>query len=204
MENQLLLASRSPRRQDLLRQLGLRFALCAADVLEQPRPGEAATDYACRMALAKAHAGRQASGTTMLPVLGADTDVVLDGEVLGKPADRDHGIALLQRLSGRTHQVVSAVALVDGARQAVRLSVTEVCFGDITPAMAQAYWASGEPADKAGGYAIQGLGAAFVREIRGSYSGVVGLPLYETCELLRDFGIEVVASAVSRPPSHTP
>jgi septum formation protein len=191
VEDQLLLASRSPRRQDLLRQLGLRFAVCPADVPEQPRPRESPTDYACRIALEKARAGRRESGT-MLPVLGADTDVVLDGEILGKPADRAHGVALLQRLAGRTHQVVSAVALVYAGHEAVRLLVSEVSFGPIPAQAAAAYWASGEPADKAGGYAIQGLGAVFVREIRGSYSGIVGLPLYETCELLRDFGIDVL------------
>jgi septum formation protein len=194
VEDQLLLASRSPRRQDLLRQLGLRFAVCPADVPEQPGRDESPAAYACRIALDKARTGARTAATA-LPVLGADTDVVLDGEILGKPADRDHGIALLLRLAGRTHEVYSAVAVVHDGREAVRLSVSEVSFGPVPASAAAAYWDSGEPADKAGGYAIQGLGAAFVREIRGSYSGIVGLPAFETCELLREFGIEVLPGA---------
>ncbi|MGB1560526.1 MAG: Maf family protein [Sinimarinibacterium flocculans] len=197
MKDQLVLASRSPRRQELLRQLGLRFAVNPADVAEGATAGEPAADYALRIALEKARAAR-ARGTAALPVLGADTDVVLDGEILGKPTDRNHGIALLLRLSGRAHEVYSAVALVHGDREAVRLSVSEVEFGPVTPQAAAAYWDTGEPADKAGGYAIQGLGAAFVRGIRGSYSGIVGLPIFETCELLRASGVDVLAPEGSR------
>ena len=191
MRNQLVLASRSPRRRELLQQLGLRFAVSPADVPERPDPGESAADYACRIALDKARAGMRDAGEA-LPVLGADTDVVLDDEILGKPADREHGIALLLRLSGRTHAVYSAVALVHGTHEAVRLSISDVSFGPVSAAAAAAYWDSGEPADKAGGYAIQGLGATFVRAIRGSYSGIVGLPIFETCELLRECGIDVL------------
>lgn len=197
MKDQLVLASRSPRRQELLRQLGLRFAVNPADVAEGATAGEPAADYARRIALEKARAAR-ARGTAALPVLGADTDVVLDGEILGKPTDRNHGIALLLRLSGRAHEVYSAVALVHGDREAVCLSVSEVEFGPVTPQAAAAYWDTGEPADKAGGYAIQGLGAAFVRGIRGSYSGIVGLPIFETCELLRASGVDVLAPEGSR------
>lgn len=188
---QLVLASKSPRRQELLRQVGLRFVVCVAEVVEGARPGESASDYALRIALEKARAGAVARGGS-LPVLGADTDVVLDGRILGKPRDREDGLQMLAALSDREHEVYSAVALVQHARAATRLSVTRVRFGPIDRARAVAYWDSGEPADKAGGYGIQGLGAAFVREIHGSYSGVVGLPLYETLELLREFGIAPV------------
>jgi septum formation protein len=194
VRNQLVLASRSPRRRELLQQLGLRFAVSPADVPEQPGAAESPADYACRIALDKARAGLRETGAA-LPVLGADTDVVIDDEILGKPADRAHGIALLQRLAGRSHAVYSAVAVVDGDREALRLSVSEVSFGPISADTAAAYWDSGEPTDKAGGYAIQGLGAAFVREIRGSYSGIVGLPIFETCALLREFGIDVLGAA---------
>jgi septum formation protein len=183
---QIYLASRSPRRQELLRQVGVRFEVVDAAVAEQPRPGQDPADYAGAMALAKARAARP---PRPLPVLGADTDVVVDGEILGKPRGRDEALAMLARLSNRTHEVYSGVAVVQGARAETALSVTRVSFGAITPAQAAAYWDSGEPADKAGAYAIQGLGARFVREIHGSYSGVVGLPLHETLDLLGRFGV---------------
>lgn len=186
MSAQLYLASRSPRRQELLRQVGLRFEVVPADVDERRRPGQSPADYAVAMALGKARAARVAQP---LPVLGADTDVVIDDEVLGKPRGRDEALAMLARLAGRTHEVHSGVALVLGDRAETAVSVTRVSFGAITPAQASAYWDSGEPADKAGAYAIQGRGAQFVREIHGSYSGVVGLPLYETLGLLRRFGV---------------
>lgn len=185
---QLLLASASPRRAELLTQLGIRFVVAPADIAEVVQPGEAPAAYAQRIALEKARAGWQASAR-QLPVLGADTDVVEGGCILGKPRDRAHALELLARLADREHEVYSSVALVDGARERVALSVTQVRFGPITPAQAEAYWASGECHGKAGAYAIQGLGARFVREIRGSYSGVVGLPLYETAQLLEQFGI---------------
>jgi septum formation protein len=184
---QIYLASRSPRRQELLRQVGVRFEVVPADVAEQPQPGQSAADYATAVALAKARAARAPQA---LPVLGADTDVVVDGEILGKPRGRDEALAMLARLSGRSHEVYSGVAVVLGARAETALSVTRVTFGAITRAQAGAYWDSGEPADKAGAYAIQGRGACFVREIHGSYSGVVGLPLHETLELLGRFGVQ--------------
>lgn len=190
---QLLLASASPRRAELLRQLGLRFRIVAAPVEEGARSGETPRDYALRIALEKARAGALGAGEAHLPVLGADTDVVLDGRILGKPRDRAEGLAMLAALSGREHEVYSAVSLVCGAQHAQTLSVTRVRFGAITPAQAAAYWDRGEPADKAGAYGIQGLGAVFVQAITGSYSGVVGLPLYETVALLREFGIEPLA-----------
>ncbi|HUP91688.1 MAG TPA: Maf family protein [Solimonas sp.] len=192
------LASRSPRRQDLLRQLGYQFEAISADIDETPRAGESPQAYALRMATEKARAARVRAS---LPVLGADTDVVLDGRILGKPRDRVDALAMLSALSGRTHEVCSGVALLQGAQVSTALSVTEVSFGPITSAEAQAYWDSGEPADKAGAYAIQGLGALFVKEIRGSYSGVVGLPLYETAGLLRRFGILPLTNPESRIPN---
>lgn len=186
MSPQLYLASRSPRRQELLRQAGLRFELVAADVAEQRAPDQTPAEYAVAMALAKARAARPPAA---LPVLGADTDVVLNDRILGKPAGKAEALDMLRRLAHRTHEVYSAVAVVAGERSETALSVTRVTFGPVTPAQAEAYWETGEPADKAGAYAIQGLGAQFVKEIHGSYSGVVGLPLYETLQLLQRFGV---------------
>jgi len=188
---QFHLASASPRRQELLRQLGLHFDVRPADIAEQAWPGEAPADYARRIALEKARAA-QTRLDDGLPVMGADTDVVLDGQILGKPRDRDDALAILAALSGREHEVYSAVAIVQGARAEVLLSVTRVQFGPISPDAAARYWDTGEPADKAGAYGIQGLGAQFVKGLSGSYSGVVGLPLFETTELLLRFGIHTL------------
>jgi septum formation protein len=179
------LASRSPRRAQLLEQLGLRFEISPADFAEQLQPGQTAADYVLAMARGKAHA----AGTQSLPVLGADTEVVLDDQILGKPAGREQAIAMLLRLAAREHLVYSGVAVAHQGRCETALSVTTVCFGEISAAQAAAYWDTGEPPDKAGGYAIQGAGAMFVKQIHGSYSGVMGLPLFETCELLRRFGV---------------
>lgn len=192
MAPQIYLASRSPRRQELLRQVGVRFELATAGVDERRKPGQSPTDYAIEMALAKARAAAQGAPRD-LPVLGADTDVVIDDEILGKPRDRADALAMLARLSGRAHEVYSSVAVVQGGRAETALSVTRVAFGPITPERAAAYWDSGEPADKAGAYAIQGFGAQFVKHIEGSYSGVMGLPLYETCALLQKFGVPLLA-----------
>jgi septum formation protein len=181
-----VLASRSPRRVQLLREQGYAFDCLPVDLPEVPAPGEAPLAYARRLALDKARAAHARSGR---PALGADTDVSLDGRILGKPRDAEDACAMLLSLSGRSHQVISAVALVDGAREALVATVTEVEFASLTRAQALAYWATGEPADKAGAYAIQGLGGRHVRALRGSYSGVVGLPLAETAELLAQFGI---------------
>lgn len=184
----LLLASASPRRSALLRQIGVRFATVAHDVDETPRSGEEATGYVLRMASEKARcaASRAEPGHV---VLGADTAVVLDGRILGKPRDRADAVKTLRALSDRTHQVCSAVALCDGSRTETRLSVTDVVFAPVSRDGAEAYWKTGEPADKAGSYGIQGAGALFVARIEGSYSGVVGLPLFETSQLLAEFGI---------------
>jgi septum formation protein len=189
---QVFLASASPRRQALLTQIGIGYTLLHAEVDEAWLPGEPAEDYVRRVALEKARAGRALlSGQAGLPVLGADTAVVADGRIMGKPRDRDEGIDMLLSLSGRSHQVLSAVAL-SAAREAVRVSESRVTFRTLTRAQCAAYWDTGEPLDKAGGYAIQGRAAVFVSRLEGSYSGVMGLPVYETAELLREFGIEVL------------
>ena len=191
----LVLASASPRRSELLRQIGVPHRVAVAGIAEERRDGEAVVDCVRRLALQKARhvwdleqaiapADRQIAAMAQLPVLGADTEVVLEGELLGKPADRAAALAMLARLAGRTHRVLSAVALVTRAGADVRLCVSEVEFRGIDVAEASAYWNSGEPRDKAGGYAIQGHGAVFVSALRGSYSGVMGLPLFETAALL--------------------
>lgn len=186
----IYLASRSPRRAELLRQVGVVFELMELDVDETLEPGEDAAGYACRVAEEKAWAGI-AVRERPLPVLGADTAVVVDGDVLGKPAGRTEALEMLACLSGRSHRVLSAVAVADGDTCHVSLNTTTVRFREITPAEAAAYWATGEPVDKAGAYGIQGLGAVFVERMEGSYSGVMGLPLYETAELLERYGISI-------------
>jgi len=186
----LILASASPRRRELLTQIGVSFEQQVAVIDETPRQGETPADYVTRVALEKARAvytGHQPA----VPVLGADTTVVIDAQILGKPRDAGHARATLRQLSGRAHEVFSAVALV-GAREAVAVNCSKVWFADIGDSDIEAYWRSGEPRDKAGGYAIQGLAAAFITRLDGSYSGVMGLPLYETARLLQDFGIQIL------------
>ena len=184
---QFVLASRSPRRVQFLREAGYVFALAPADVPESPQPGEAAVDYALRVAADKARcAARQHPD---LPALGADTDVVLDGRILGKPRDAQDAAAMLAALSGRSHQVISAVVMVAGAREQSVLTQTDIEFAELSTEVIARYIETGEPLDKAGGYGIQGLAARFVRSVRGSYTGVVGLPLAETSDLLAQFGI---------------
>ncbi len=186
----LYLASASPRRRELLTQIGVVHDLLPVDIDETPRPNEAPAAYVLRLAQEKAQAAlARLDPAQPLCVLGADTTVVLAGRILGKPADRADGLAMLAALSGQTHQVLTAVALADARRCEVRLVESRVTFRAIADEEAARYWDSGEPADKAGGYAIQGLGAVFVRELQGSYSGVVGLPLCETAELLAAFGV---------------
>ena len=187
----LILASASPRRTELLEQIGVQFTVQPAAIDETVRPDEPPLDYVCRMAAEKARAGfihasaaasqssgdsASDSGEARFIVLGADTAVVVDSQILGKPANAGDAGRMLRLLSGRSHTVISAVA------------ATDVVFRGLTDAEIAAYCATGEPADKAGAYAIQGLGALFVKELRGSYSGVVGLPLLETAELLAAFG----------------
>lgn len=186
--NPLYLASGSPRRHELLTQIGVPFTTVSAPIDETPLANEGAQAYVERLARAKAEAGL-ASLKGPAVVLGADTAVVLDGRILGKPENREHALAMLADLSGREHQVLTAVALSDGARTLSLCVTSSVRFRAISADEAARYWASGEPADKAGGYAIQGLGAVFVTGLAGSYSAVVGLPLSETAELLAGFGI---------------
>lgn len=184
------LASASPRRRELLAQIGVEYRLVSVQVDETLRPKEAPGDYVARLALEKARAGRATlAGEADAPVLGADTSVVVEGAILGKPRNRADALEMLGRLSGRDHQVLSAVALVAVGREAVRVQVSRVWFRPLMPGEAEAYWETGEPADKAGAYAIQGRAACFAQRLDGSYSGVMGLPLYETCELLREFAI---------------
>jgi septum formation protein len=181
------LASQSARRRELLRQIGVPFRPVGVAVDESVRHGEAAPDYVVRLAVAKAEAGWQATQAGC--VLGADTAVVLDGRILGKPQDRDDAVRMLGELSGRTHAVLTAVALCDAAGTAWRLSQSEVSFRTISPLECSAYAQTGEPLDKAGAYAIQGYGAIFVEQLRGSYSGVMGLPVSETAALLASAGL---------------
>ena len=186
----LHLASSSPRRCRILERMGLDFTAAGVGVDERQLPDEPAADMVVRLAAEKACAVAAQPGTA---VLGADTAVVLDGEVFGKPADQADALRMLARLSGRRHQVMTGVAVRSAGTTKSTLSVTDVTFREINPDEALDYWQSGEPAGKAGAYAIQGLGGAFVASIAGSYTGVVGLPVTETAELLRWAGIEVPA-----------
>lgn len=190
----LFLASASPRRRELLMQIGVPFSLLSVAIDETPRAAESPDAYVQRLAREKALAGLARLDDPTACVLGADTTVVLDGRILGKPINRADALAMLQALSGREHQVLTAVALAQEGDCVVRLVSSRVQFRTITVEEAERYWASGEPQDKAGGYAIQGLGAVFVSSLQGSYSGVVGLPLCETAQLLDAFAIPVWAT----------
>lgn len=192
MQTQLILASASPRRRELLDQIGVCYQVKAVDIDESPLLNETPEAYVRRIATEKALCVSRQNDSG-LPVLAADTAVIVDDEILGKPGHRDDALAMLRKLSGRTHQVYSAVAL-HGRQHWQALSVTDVTFRDIALEDMLAYWDSGEPSDKAGAYAIQGLGAIFVQSICGSFSGVVGLPLFETAALLRAEGIVLLRS----------
>jgi septum formation protein len=184
------LASGSPRRRELLQQIGVAFRVVGMTVDEAVWPGEAPLGYVARLAAAKAEAGWDRSRDAHeVPVLAADTAVVLDGRILGKPADREDAEGMLRQLSGRTHEVLTAIALRTAQGVQSRISRSEVTFRSMGAAEARAYWETGEPSDKAGAYAIQGCGAIFIAELRGSYSGVMGLPLFETAELLQKAGV---------------
>jgi septum formation protein len=185
------LASASPRRRELLQQIGVRFAVLPVAVNEDQQAGEQASAYAERLAIAKAQAGwRMLAPAQRQPVLAADTIVLIDDLILGKPQDRADAIAMLQRLSGRRHQVLTAVALVAG-HCSVAVNRSEVGFRPLSLAECEAYWATGEPVDKAGAYAIQGYAAIFVEHLHGSYSGVMGLPIFETAQLLQQANVPV-------------
>jgi septum formation protein len=184
------LASGSPRRRELLAQIGVPFRLLAAAVDETPLCEESPLAYVSRLAAAKAEAGwASPRDDALTPVLAADTAVVLDDEILGKPRDRADALHMLRKLSGRAHQVLTAVALRSAAKLKVSVSDSRVTFRPLEPAEARAYWDTGEPRDKAGAYAIQGSAAVFITDLRGSYSGVMGLPLFETAELLQSAGV---------------
>lgn len=185
----LFLASGSPRRLELLTQIGVRFTVLSAQIDETPHSEEIPAAYVERLARGKAQAGLALLSDDQCCVLGADTAVVLDGHILGKPLDEADAQSMLTALSGREHEVLTAVALVNRQRCETRVVSSRVRFRSISTAEIQAYWASGEPRDKAGSYAIQGLAAIFVEGLHGSYSAVVGLPLCETAELLSRFGI---------------
>ncbi len=191
----LILASSSPRRRELLNQVGMAYQVIVADIDESIRPGEDVGEYVCRMAREKALEVHQRDGVTVA-VLGADTAVVVNGRVLGKPVDREDAIRMLESLSGRTHEVWSAVALVSpggGLRQ--RLNITRVTFSELDRAWIESYCDSGEPMDKAGAYGVQGIAAQKISHMEGSYSGVMGLPLHETAEILQAAGVLNKASA---------
>jgi septum formation protein len=194
----IYLASRSPRRRELLTQIGVRYHLLLfrerpgerPEVNEDPRAGEAPDAYVERMARAKAEAGWKRMlqrNLPLAPVLAADTTVALEGRIFGKPADRAEAASMLKELSGRSHEVLTAIALTNGDRLDSSLSRSEVHFRKMTASEIEDYVATGEADDKAGAYAIQGRAARFISELRGSYSGVMGLPLYETARLLEAF-----------------
>lgn len=188
--SQLYLASSSPRRRELLTQIGLPFHIVPASIDETPQAGESAVAYVERLAREKALAGLHfLAQRADVCVLGADTAVVLDGRILGKPADRAEALAMLQALSGREHEVLTAVAVANRDRCEAKVVGSRVTFRSVSMEEAERYWDTGEPHDKAGGYAIQGLAAVFVSRVEGSYSAVVGLPLCETSALLADFSI---------------
>ncbi len=193
----LYLASQSPRRRQLLEQIGADFSVLDVDVPEQRAQGESPQDYVSRVARDKARAGltsldhanqNQASDAI---VLGADTEVVLDDEVFGKPQDADDAAAMLRRLSGRTHAVISVVWLASAAREECAVCISQVRFAPLDESTVATYVATGEPFGKAGAYAIQGRGAALVEHLQGSYSGVMGLPVFETARLLSGFNSPV-------------
>ena len=197
------LASQSPRRQQLLQQLGVRFELLLpdasedAEALEAVRPGEGAEAYVRRVTRAKLSAARQRllrRGLPAAPLLSADTTVALGRAILGKPTDAGEACAMLARLSGRWHRVLSGVAVTQGARSALRLNVSRVRFAKLPRATIDAYVASGEPFGKAGAYAIQSALAGWVERIDGSHSGIMGLPLFETAQLLQRAGVPTALS----------
>lgn len=186
----LFLASSSPRRRELLEQLGLTFEVLILDEDESILPEEEPKDYVLRLSKLKAEAGLSLlSSEESRPVLGADTIVVIGEKILGKPENQNHAAQMLKLLSGKTHQVFTAVTLTTHLKTESIISTTNVQFKALSSEEIQTYWQSGEPIGKAGGYAIQGLGAVFVERVEGSYTGVVGLPLFETNHLLNVFGV---------------
>ena len=192
----LYLASKSPRRAEILQQLGISFQVLPVDVDETPLPHEAALDYVQRIAKCKAQAGwrvLQQQQLSVLPLLSADTTVSLHGAILGKPVDQADAMQMLRQLSGTMHEVHTALAMMTAQGLYTALSSTRVFMKPLSEAELRSYVSSGEPMDKAGAYGIQGLASLFVQRIEGSYSGVMGLPIYETGELCRQAGIDILA-----------
>jgi septum formation protein len=202
MTTQFILASGSSRRRELLDQLGLKYEVIVTGIDESTRTGEPAADYVCRMASEKARCGADARCAD-LPVLAADTEVVIDGDILGKPENTAHAAEMLYRLSGRTHDVLSAVVLrLPGGMEELRLNTSRVSFAPLEAGWIASYCATREPFDKAGAYAIQGCAAQYISKLEGSYSGVMGLPLFETAELLRRAGIMILPGDIAgKPPA---
>ncbi len=203
LENRIYLASRSPRRRELLKQIGINFEVLImrsfptvrADVDETPRPGEPPGDYVTRIASNKAMTGWTRALERRLPrlrVLGADTTVTLDGEIIGKPANTEDAAKILRKLSGREHEVFSAVAVAMNDNVTSKLSSSRVRFAELSDLLIQDYVDTGEPMDKAGAYGVQGKAATFIAEINGSYSGIMGLPLFETAQLLKLVGFPIL------------
>ena len=191
MTRNLVLASASPRRMELLRQIGIDFHVLPVDLDESMQRGETVLEHAKRLAIEKARLGyAQVSAQGDDPVvLAADTVVEIDGDLLGKPRDNRQAAAFLSRLSGETHKVHTAIAVVSGNSELTGISSSEVEFTELSVQQIAAYVETGEPMDKAGAYAIQGIAAQFIVNLNGSYSGVMGLPLYETAKLLAASGI---------------
>jgi len=197
MENKVILASSSPRRAQLLEQIGISFEVLPQAVDETPQTGESGPELALRLAHEKAQSAIECAGKPNSLALGSDTVVVVGDMLLDKPLSSNDALRMLMQLSGRVHRVCTAVSLASKNTFAARLSETKVKFRQIPESEARAYWQTGEPSGKAGGYAIQGFGAAFVESISGSYSGVMGLPLFETAALLAEFGVPVWKSSVA-------
>lgn len=189
----IILASGSPRRHELLLQLGVEHEIMAVDINESCLTAESPDECVERLALEKARAALALSGQAL--VIGSDTMVVVDDNILGKPRDRVDGLQMLECLSGRAHEVLTAVAVITTERELSCVQRSKVVFRQLSAAEMAAYWQTGEPSDKAGGYAIQGIAAQFVEYLEGSYSGVMGLPLYETAELLREFDIRLIGNS---------
>ena len=193
---QIYLASSSPRRQEILQQMGISFEVVPQFVEEQVQAGETPEQFVTRLALEKSLAGLEQQVHRKIPVLGSDTIVLLEGKILGKPVNKEAAIEMLLSLSDKTHQVMTAVALINEDTRAdkkqLALSVSEVTFAQLSRQLCENYWQTNEPKDKAGSYAIQGKGAAFITNINGSYSGVMGLPIYETGLLLKRYAIHLL------------
>jgi len=187
---QITLASASPRRRELLDQIKVSYTVHQVDIDESHLAGETSQQFVKRLALEKAQAGYL--DYPERPALGSDTIVVFEQHILGKPENQQMALEMLKLLSGKTHQVMTAVAICNGETEHCALSISEVEFNKLNEQQIIAYWYTGEPADKAGGYGIQGIAAQFIKNIKGSYSGIMGLPLFETAQLLKRVGIELL------------